>query len=360
MKTSSTWQSLKRHPQWDKLQMFSRFFMGLLTSRLEGMLEGLLGSSWEGDPIMILAKWFGKKVSCESGQKLRSLIHCLAELHQDDVTQEVISRMDKVDLFKVTLNLADCTALAYVLSCSKTRLLPNLNLSYSNMGTRGLKQLQDHLPRCKTLQEWLHSVAKLSQLIALCFRLQYNSLDWEAAKIKAAILKSPQCCLKRLVLCGNQLRSSGASLLWNVLHDNTTLEKLYLDLTDRGLHNILDSLSGNTTLRLLRKQIQPRRPTYCILSELHRSKPKLKIVSRFLSDAALLQSYLDWVDQITTEPKQMVSVNNAEALGMVLETLVETDDPEASQEDQEKMGELKKKNLCYPERGQEKKRRKEI
>ncbi|XP_070806114.1 NACHT, LRR and PYD domains-containing protein 12-like [Pituophis catenifer annectens] len=324
-----TQQSLYRHPQWDKLQMFSRFFMGLLTSRLEGKLEGLLGNSWEGDPAVLLADWFGKKALCESGQKLLSLIHCLAELHQDEVTQKVISKMGEVDLFKVTLNRADCTALAYVLSCSNTRVLQNLNLSYSNMGTGGLKQLQDHLHRCKTLQ------------------LQYNSLDWEAAEIKATILRSPRCCLERLVLCGNRLRSNGASLLWNALRHNTTLEELHLDLTDltdRGLDNILDCLSGNTTLRLLSLTGNKfSQAGHHILSELGRRKPKLKIVSSFLSDTALLQNYLDWVDEITIE--QMESVNNAGALDMILEILMDTDDPEASQEAQEKAGELKKK-IC--------------
>ncbi|XP_058051922.1 NLR family CARD domain-containing protein 3-like [Ahaetulla prasina] len=322
-----TWQSLNRHPQWDKLQMFSRFFMGLLTSRLEGKLEGLLGSNWEGDPVLLLADWFGKKASCESGLKLLSLIHCLAELHQDDVTQKVICKMGEVDLFTVTLNRADCAALAYVLSCSKSQVLQNLNLSYSNMGTGGLKQLQDHLHRCKTLQ------------------LQYNSLDWEAAEIEAMVLRSPQCCLEKLVLCGNRLSSRGANLLWNVLRDNTTLEELHLDLTnltDRGLDNILDCLSGNTTLRLL--SITGNRFSQAghhILSELHRRKPKLKIVSSFLSDTALLQNYLDWVDKLTIE--QMESVSNAGALDTILETLMDTDDPEASQEAQEKAGELKKK-----------------
>lgn len=41
----------------------------------------------------------------------------------------------------------------------------------------------------------------------------------------------------------------------------------------------------------------------------------------------------------------MESVNNAGALDTILETLMETDDPEASQEAQEKAGELKKK-IC--------------
>ncbi|KAM6427767.1 NACHT, LRR and PYD domains-containing protein 12-like [Liasis olivaceus] len=325
---SYTWQFLNRDPQWDKLQMFSRFFMGLLTARLEGKLEGLAGSL-TGKPFRRLADWFGKKVSYESGQKLLSLIHCLAELHQDDVTQQVASKMHEVDLFKVSLNVADCAALGYVLSCSQSQVLQNLNLSYSNMGIEGLKQLQEHLCHCKTLQ------------------LRYNSLDWQAAAIEAAVLRSPQCCLKRLMLCGNCLRSHGANLLWDALCNNATLEELHMDMTDmtdRGLNNILDSLSGNTTLRLL--SVPGNRLSQKgqqILCELRHRKPKLKIVSSFLSDVGLLQTYLDWVEEIQVEPKQMESVKNANALDLILETLKDADEPDVSQEVQEKAGQLKQK-----------------
>lgn len=137
--------------QWDNLQMFSRFFMGLLTSRREGRLVGLAGDL-NGEAWVPLADWLGKKVQYESDRRLLSLLHCLAELRQDEVTQKVASKLDEVDLFKVTLNPADCAALAYVLGCSEPRMVRNLNLSYSNMGIGGLRRLQGLLHRCVTLQ----------------------------------------------------------------------------------------------------------------------------------------------------------------------------------------------------------------
>lgn len=54
--------------------------------------------------------------------------------------------------------------------------------------------------------------------------------------------------------CGNCLTSEGVRSLWDALRNNATLEELYLDITgitDSGLDNILDSLMGNTTLKLL-------------------------------------------------------------------------------------------------------------
>ncbi|KAJ7304053.1 hypothetical protein JRQ81_011574 [Phrynocephalus forsythii] len=312
--------------QWDHLQMFSRFFMGLLTSRMEGKLKGMAGGL-TGDPLIPLADWLGRKVQYESDRKLLSLLHCLAELRQEEVTRRAAAKLDEVDLFKVTLNPADCAALAYVLGCSEKKQLRNLNISYSNLGIRGLRRLQGLLHRCQTLQ------------------LRYNSLDQEAAVIEAAILRSPQCQVKRLLFCGNCLGSEGVRRLWDALQHNATLEELYLDITgitDSGLDNILDSLTGNTTLRLL--TIVGNRLSDAgreILSELRRRKPELKIISSFLSDMGLLQAYLDWVEEIKVDPEQMESVKNADALRSVLEVLVETDDPGASREACERATQLK-------------------
>ncbi|KAL8219392.1 UNVERIFIED_CONTAM: hypothetical protein K2H54_023543 [Gekko kuhli] len=236
----STRELLNGHYQWDHLQMFSRFFMGLLTSRIGGRLAGLTGGL-TGDPLVPLAAWLTEKVPYESDQRLLTLLHCLAELRQDRVTRQAASKLDEVDLFKVTLNPADCAALAYVLSCSEPKTLRNLNLSYSNMGIGGLRRLQGLLHRCETLQ-------------CVSAWLRYNSLDREAAAIEAAVLRSPQCRVKRLLFCGNCLGSEGVKSLWDALRENTTLQELYLDITgitDSGLDNILASLEGNTTLSLL-------------------------------------------------------------------------------------------------------------
>ncbi|XP_054854883.1 NLR family CARD domain-containing protein 3-like [Eublepharis macularius] len=327
---SSTRELLKGYYQWDNLQMFCRFFMGLLTSRMEGRLVGL-AEGLTGDPLLPLADWLGKKVQYESDRRLLTLLHCLAELRQDEVTRKAASKLNEVNLFKVTLNPADCTALAYVLGSSEPKVLRNLNLSYSNMGIGGLRRLQGLMHRCETLQ------------------LRYNSLDGEAAAIEAAVLRSPQCQVKRLLLCGNCLGSEGVRILWDALQKNTSLQELYLDITgitDSGLDNILVSLTDNTTLRLL--TIVGNRLSKAgsqVLSELSRKKPELKIISSFLTDMGLLQAYLDWVEEIKADLEQMESVKNADALRSVLEVLPETNDMGASPEAWEKAEHLKKQ-IC--------------
>ncbi|KAG6921084.1 NLR family, pyrin domain containing 3, partial [Chelydra serpentina] len=149
---NSTRQLLRGHqPRWDNLQMFARFFMGLLSSRMEGKLEGVAGG-FSGDVLGPVADWLGRKLRGDPERRLLSLLHCVAELRQEGVTGRVAGQLEDVDLFKVTLNPADCAALAYVLGASEPGRVKNLNLSYSNMGMAGLRRLRGLLHHCETLQ----------------------------------------------------------------------------------------------------------------------------------------------------------------------------------------------------------------
>ncbi|CAM5175949.1 unnamed protein product [Eretmochelys imbricata] len=325
---NSTRQLLRgRQSRWDNLQMFARFFMGLLTSRLEGRLEGLAGG-FSGDVLGPVADWLGRKLRGDTEQRLLSLLHCVAELRQEGVTGRVARELEDVNLFKVTLNPADCAALAYVLGASEPGRVKNLNLSYSNMGMAGLRRIRGLLHRCETLQ------------------LRYNSLDKEAAVIEAEVLRSPQCQVKRLLLCGNCLGSEGARRLWEALRENRTLEELYLDITsitDSGLDNMLPCLLANSTLRLLtvvgNRLSEAGQQT---LSELSRRKPGLKVISTFESDMGLLQAYLDWVEEIKADPDQMDAVKNADALRCIVSVLRNLDEARASPEAQARIRELRR------------------
>uniref|UniRef100_A0A8C8RRI2 NACHT domain-containing protein n=1 Tax=Pelusios castaneus TaxID=367368 RepID=A0A8C8RRI2_9SAUR len=325
---SSTKQLLKDHqPQWDYLQMFTRFFMGLLTSRMEGKLEGLAGS-FSRDILGPVAEWLVQKIRGDTERRLLSLLHCVAELRQEEVTGQVAHELKDVNLFKVTLNPADCAALAYVLGASESKPVKNLNLSYSNIGMAGLHQIQGLLHRCETLQ------------------LRYNSLDQEAAAIEAEVLRSPQCQVKRLLMCGNCLGPAGARQLWEALRENHTLEELYLDITgitDSGLDNMLSCLLANSTLRLL--TIVGNRLSEAgqrMLLELSHQKPALKVISTFDSDMGLLQAYLDWVEEIKADPDQMDSVKNVDALRCILSVLRDLDDAKARPEARARIGKLRR------------------
>ncbi|XP_075763984.1 NACHT, LRR and PYD domains-containing protein 12-like isoform X2 [Pelodiscus sinensis] len=312
---------------WEDLEMFARFFMGLLPSGMRGELAGVAGA-FSGDMLEPAAAWLGRRLSAGPGKRLLSLVHCVAELRQEEVTGRVARELEDVDLYKVALSPADCAALAYVLGASEPGRLKNLNLSFSNMGMAGLRRIRGLLHRCETLQ------------------LRYNSLDTEAAALEAEVLRSPQCQVKRLMLCGNCLGSEGARRLWEALQDNRTLQELYLDITgitDSGLENMLPCLQANTSLRLL--TIVGNRLSEAgqqVLAELRRCKPGLTVISTFESDMGLLQAYLDWVEEIKADPDQMDAVKNADALRCILSVLPDLDNTRVSPEARAKIQELKK------------------
>ncbi|XP_072011091.1 NACHT, LRR and PYD domains-containing protein 12-like isoform X2 [Engystomops pustulosus] len=321
----ATTMELKTSKQWENLQMFSRFVMGLISFRLEGKLHGLVDPF--GLNILVpLTNWFKGKITYELNQRLLNLLHCLRELRQEEVVRAVAPEIDEVDLFKVILNPADCATLSYILQHSTG--LKTLNLGYTSIGIQGLRQLQPLLHRCQTVS------------------LRYNALGKEVAVMEADVLKSPTCQVKSLLMCGNNIGSDGIKCLWEALRHNQTLEELYLDIngiTDSGLENVITCLSNNMTLKLLtivgNKLSDGGKE---VLVELQRHLPGLKILSSFLGDMGLLQAYLDWVQDLKENPQQMESVRNVDALRNVLSELRREDPEETSPDVRERAAELER------------------
>ncbi|MEQ2315712.1 hypothetical protein AMECASPLE_025276 [Ameca splendens] len=296
----------------ESLQMFTRFFMGLLRARLERQLDGLVETSMEeenGVPTS-LGLWFQDQFKHRKmeNETALNLLHCLMEFHKKETTTIAAPEIKKLNLFKMKLSIVDCAAMHYVLKFSP-HTLQELNLGYSNIGNRGLNRLKPILHRCETLY------------------LRYNSLDWQAAILESAVLKSNECQVKKLFMCGNNLGPEGVNELWTALEHNTTVEEIYLDITgitEKGTQNIVNCLGKNTSLRILtivgndigkvgRERVR----------ELEKLRPDLRIISNFVDDLGLLQAYLDWVEEIRVDRDQMDSVKNVDALQSVLKGLQE-------------------------------------
>ncbi|KAM3613888.1 uncharacterized protein V6R79_006629 [Siganus canaliculatus] len=314
----------------ESLQMFTRFFMGLLRARLEGQLDGLCPMEQDNTIPTRLGLWFQDQFK---GRKLKNqvalnLLHCLMEFHMKDTTSLAAPEIKTLNLFKMKLTVVDCAAMHYVLQFSPHKL-QELNLGYSNIGNRGLKRLGPILHRCESLY------------------LRYNCLDKQAAVLESAILKSNTCQVKKLFMCGNNLGPEGVLELWNALEHNTTVEELYLDITgitERGTENIVNCLSKNTSLKTLTivgndiGEVGKRR-----LKELEQRRPGLRIISNFLEDVGLLQAYLDWAEEMETDKDQMDSVRNADALQSVLKGLQAAGAPVVNGNNADKAQELQTK-----------------
>lgn len=294
----------------ESLQMFTRFFMGMLRAQLEGQLEGLIDPTVKrGDGVPNqLGLWFQNQFKERKleNQSALNLLHGLMEFHMKETTSIAAPEIKTLNLFKMKLSVVDCAAMHYVLQHSP-HSLRELNVGYSNIGNRGLNRLGPILHRCQSLY------------------LRYNCLDKQAAILESAVLKSRECQVKKLYMCGNNLGPEGALELWSALEHNATVEELYLDITgitERGTENIVNCLSKNTSLKTLTivgndiGEVGRRR-----LRELERRRPGLKIIANFVEDDGLLQAYLDWVEEIRADRDQMDSVKNADALQSVLNGL---------------------------------------
>ncbi|XP_037310839.2 protein NLRC3-like [Pungitius pungitius] len=312
------------------LQMFTRFFMGLIRARLAGQLDGLVDRPMERESHIPagLGLWFRDQFKGGelTNRAALNLFHCLMEFQTKEATSLAAPEIRNINLFKMKLSAVDCAAVHYVLQFSPHKLR-ELNLGYSNIGNRGLNRLGPILHRCESLY------------------LRYNCLDKRAAILEAAILKSSECQVKKLFMCGNSLGPEGVLELWNALVHNSTVEELYLDITgitERGTENIVTCLGGNTSLKILTVvgndigEVGRRR-----LRELEQRRPGLRIIANFVDDLGLLQAYLDWVEEIRADSDQMDSVKNADALQSVLKGLQVAGEDVENRQNAEKAKELR-------------------
>ncbi|XP_066535385.1 NLR family CARD domain-containing protein 3-like [Hoplias malabaricus] len=297
-------------PRVENLQMFTRFFSGLLRARLARLLDGMLEFRLEADdgPMALsslLGDWFRSQFMSRNlpNQTALNLLHCLMELHMQETTSRAAPEIRKLNLFKMKLSVVDCTAVNYVLKFSE-HSLEELNLGYSNIGNRGLSRLGPILHRCKSLY------------------LRYNCLGTDAAILESAVLRSEDCQVKKLFMCGNKLGPEGARALWAALEHNKTVEEVYLDITgitESGTENMVQCLRKSTALKSLTVVGNDLGEAgWARLAELRQVRSDLRVIGHFVDDLALMEAYLGWVEEMRSDRDQLDSVKNADALHSVL------------------------------------------
>ncbi|XP_049328973.1 NACHT, LRR and PYD domains-containing protein 3-like [Astyanax mexicanus] len=282
------------------LDLFLRFLLGLSLESNQTLLRGLLIqteniSHSKGKVVEYIKQKIRKNPSPE---KTISLFHCLNELKDYSLVQEVQKYLNKggfSDLSRVTLSPAQWSAVAFVMLNSEEdldefdlrkydtseecllRLLPvvkvsrkivlydcsiteegcaalfsalksnpsqlrELNLAYSKPGDSGVKMLSEVLmdPRCK-----------LEKL-----QLEFCSITGEDCAALVSALKSNPSQLRVLNLNYNKLGESGVKLLTDLLEDpHSKLEKLQLEfcsITGEDCAALVSALKSNPSqLRVL-------------------------------------------------------------------------------------------------------------
>ncbi|XP_060776903.1 NACHT, LRR and PYD domains-containing protein 3-like [Neoarius graeffei] len=219
------------------LDLFLRFLLGLSLESNQTLLRGLMpqtGSSSHSKQETV--KYIKKKIrENPSPEKSINLFHCLNELNDHSLVQEVqryLNRRDSWCLSGTRLSPAQWSALVFVLLNSEQEL-DEFNLSKYDPSEECLLKL---IP-----------VVKASRRADLC----WCNLTEESCRVLSSVLSSNSSRLKELNLRGNNLQDSGVKLLSAGLENpHCTLEKLSLcwcNLTEESCRVLSSVLSSNSS-----------------------------------------------------------------------------------------------------------------
>uniref|UniRef100_A0A665SVZ0 B30.2/SPRY domain-containing protein n=1 Tax=Echeneis naucrates TaxID=173247 RepID=A0A665SVZ0_ECHNA len=229
------------------LDLFLRFFLGLSLQTNQTLLRGLVtqtGSSSETNQKTV--QYIKTKISENlSAEKSINLFHCLNELNDGSLVEEIQQSLRSGRLSTDKLSPAQWSALVFILlssekdldvfdlkkySASKKallRLLPVVKasnkvlLSFCNLSDRS----------CEALSSVLSSQSSSLRHLDL----SNNNLQDSGVKLLSAGLKSPQCELETLSLSGCLVSEEGCSSLASALSSNPShLRELDLSYNHPG------------------------------------------------------------------------------------------------------------------------------
>ncbi|XP_039465242.1 protein NLRC3-like, partial [Oreochromis aureus] len=216
------------------LDLFLRFLLGLSLQTNQTLLRGLLtqtGSSSQTNQETV--KYIKKKLSENlSAEKSINLFHCLNELNDRSLLEEIQQSLRSGRLSTDKLSPAQWSALVFILLSSEEDL-DEFDLQKYSASEEALLRL---LPVVKASNKALLSGCNLSE----------RSCD-----ALSSVLNSQSSSLKELDLSNNDLQDSGVKLLSAALQSpHCTLETLRLshcDLSERSCEALSSALSSQTS-----------------------------------------------------------------------------------------------------------------
>ncbi|XP_052375983.1 NACHT, LRR and PYD domains-containing protein 3-like [Oncorhynchus keta] len=213
------------------LDLFLRFLLGLSHESNQHLLQGLLtptGSSSQNNKETV--KYIKEKIRKNLPlERCINLFHCLNELNDHSLEEEIQSYLRSGSLSKSKLSPGQWSALVFMLLTSE-----KLDVFDLKKYIRSDAALLKLLPVVRSSRTALLNECKLTK---------------KSFEALASVLKSNSCCLRVLDMSGNKLQDSGVKLLSAGLEDpHCKLETLKLSgcsITEEGCASLASALRSN-------------------------------------------------------------------------------------------------------------------